>query len=506
MKEIFPEYYEPDGDDFRGLWSGCLFAFDANVLLDLYRISEESREDLLSLLENPHYLERLWLPHQAALEFQQNRLDVIFSKQISLERVESAFTGGIETFIAGVRKEGEALNKLNRLQGASPIIDIEKLIAPLDGEVERISIKLAEERTNILGGQGKDTIRQRLDSLFSGKVGQPYTLERIKEVAFEGKTRFEKRIPPGYMDYSKKLAGVTDPDDETNQYNQFGDLVLWKQILDKAKQEKRNIVFVTSDTKEDWFLEVKGRTVGPRFELIREALNETNVRFYSYPLVSFYRYAKTYLEQSVRQETVAEVEAVVQAPVLRDGRKTYRLLSLVDTQVRAFLLPARINYFPEKDTLVVSFSPQHKFHHAQLLNRSERLLASAKKVFGEAITIEIHGPLRHDTPTLLSGDTVQRGIMFASTESEIENDSSDEEGEPFISNDLQDDFWGETDTEETNQKLQFVGGERVVHPKFGQGTIVGISGTGARAEVAVIFKEAGPKRLLLRYANLTRLD
>jgi len=46
------------------------------------------------------------------------------------------------------------------------------------------------------------------------------------------------------------------------------------------------------------------------------------------------------------------------------------------------------------------------------------------------------------------------------------------------------------------------GGERVTHPKFGAGTVVGVSGDGPRAEITVVFKEAGPKRLLLKYANL----
>ncbi len=47
------------------------------------------------------------------------------------------------------------------------------------------------------------------------------------------------------------------------------------------------------------------------------------------------------------------------------------------------------------------------------------------------------------------------------------------------------------------------GGERVKHPKFGSGTVVGVSGDGPRAEITVVFKEAGPKRLLLKYANLS---
>jgi DNA helicase-2/ATP-dependent DNA helicase PcrA len=53
------------------------------------------------------------------------------------------------------------------------------------------------------------------------------------------------------------------------------------------------------------------------------------------------------------------------------------------------------------------------------------------------------------------------------------------------------------------EEVVFRGGEKVSHPKFGSGTVVGVSGEGARAEITVIFDKAGAKRLLVRYANLS---
>ncbi len=51
--------------------------------------------------------------------------------------------------------------------------------------------------------------------------------------------------------------------------------------------------------------------------------------------------------------------------------------------------------------------------------------------------------------------------------------------------------------------LSVRGGERVRHPKFGVGTVVGVSGQGAKAEVTVVFEQAGAKRLLLKFSGLT---
>jgi len=62
---------------------------------------------------------------------------------------------------------------------------------------------------------------------------------------------------------------------------------------------------------------------------------------------------------------------------------------------------------------------------------------------------------------------------------------------------------GEADTEGVSAEPSYKGGEKVRHPKFGEGTVVGVSGEGARAEITVVFKEAGPKRLLAKYANLS---
>jgi DNA helicase-2/ATP-dependent DNA helicase PcrA len=49
------------------------------------------------------------------------------------------------------------------------------------------------------------------------------------------------------------------------------------------------------------------------------------------------------------------------------------------------------------------------------------------------------------------------------------------------------------------------GGEKVSHPKFGKGTVVGVSGQGPRAEITVVFDDSnvGAKKLALKYANLT---
>jgi DNA helicase-2/ATP-dependent DNA helicase PcrA len=62
--------------------------------------------------------------------------------------------------------------------------------------------------------------------------------------------------------------------------------------------------------------------------------------------------------------------------------------------------------------------------------------------------------------------------------------------------------WGD---QELNQDLpRLVKGERVVHPTFGSGTVLEISGFGPDLKVTVDFESVGKKKLVARYANLER--
>ncbi|XQU07977.1 hypothetical protein P4544_15655 [Halomonas sp. LY9] len=43
MKDVFPEYFK-DRDELEKIWENCIFVFDANVIIDLYRYSEDTKK------------------------------------------------------------------------------------------------------------------------------------------------------------------------------------------------------------------------------------------------------------------------------------------------------------------------------------------------------------------------------------------------------------------------------------------------------------------------------
>ncbi len=54
-------------------------------------------------------------------------------------------------------------------------------------------------------------------------------------------------------------------------------------------------------------------------------------------------------------------------------------------------------------------------------------------------------------------------------------------------------------------ELTYRGGEKVTHPKFGEGQVLAVAGLGDKQEVTVHFPSAGAKKLLVKFANLTRM-
>jgi hypothetical protein len=75
MRDVYVGYYPPSEEGFKRLWQQGTIVLDTNVLLNLYRVSQATRDEVFAVLRK---LEgRLWLPYQVGLEFHQRRLTVI---------------------------------------------------------------------------------------------------------------------------------------------------------------------------------------------------------------------------------------------------------------------------------------------------------------------------------------------------------------------------------------------------------------------------------------------
>lgn len=287
---MFPGRYRPTEEEFRKMWCEGLFVLDANALLNLYRYSDHTRGQLIEVLRGVE--ERLWLPHQVAYEFINRRLTVIAEqgrKYAQLREHLKNVSEVIEKHTSELHRDTalRAEDVLNPSNVQQSFDNLEEYLKKQEGGLPKLSNSPKEDEVWLL-----------VDEVFDGKVGEPYAPERKKEVFEEGEKRYAQRVPPGYEDQDK--------DGE----EQYGDLLVWFQILDKVKQANKPIVFVTDDRKGDWWWIFQKRTIGPRPELVEEIRNRAEVPFYIYPPGRFIEEAQRFLGQTVSNEAISEAQGL----------------------------------------------------------------------------------------------------------------------------------------------------------------------------------------------------
>lgn len=104
MKDKFNWYFSPSKDEIDAIWDTGILTVDANVLLDLYRYHESTRNSLISNLKN--FNGRLWLSSQAAEEFFRNRSKVIASSEKTFKQANEdidKLKGSLESTITQLK-------------------------------------------------------------------------------------------------------------------------------------------------------------------------------------------------------------------------------------------------------------------------------------------------------------------------------------------------------------------------------------------------------------------
>lgn len=309
MKSKFSEFYPLEKEDFSSLWEEAVFAFDANFLLNFYSYSHDTREELFNLLDT--IADRLWLPNQAGYEYHKNRPDRITKEA---DRYE-AITAPLEKILEDLKS-----GKSHPFIGSEMLSEYEELS-------EKISEALAQGKAAQQELVKEDPIRDRLTALYQDKVGDPFSSDDLTNIFSEGARRYEKNIPPGYQDHKK-----SEPD-------RYGDLVLWKQLIDYARQNSRSVIFVTDDKKNDWWLIARnGERIGPRPELLKEFHEEANQSVYIYSADRFIEHAKDkgteISEKAVREMAEVSERRKSSLKQLRNALYSRELQDLINRQVQ----------------------------------------------------------------------------------------------------------------------------------------------------------------------------
>jgi hypothetical protein len=189
---------------------------------------------------------------------------------------------------------------LNTLNGFSrhPLIQVGSITEALKNTFSEIKDDLSNTRKNHPELTRDDRVRDEVTKIFEGRVGPAYPDEQLRKIYAEGKVRYEKNIPPGFKDDHK--------DDELK----YGDLVVWKQLVDKAKESNKPLIFVTDDRKDDWWERTKGKVIRPRPELIQEMWSVAGAKFYMYQTDPFMEQAAKRFKRKVKQNAIDEIKEI----------------------------------------------------------------------------------------------------------------------------------------------------------------------------------------------------
>lgn len=282
MHETFFEWYPLTEAELEHIWRDGVIVPDANVFLSFYRWSDKTRNEMFALLER--FADRLWVPHQAALEYHRSRIGAL------LDQMKAC-----RTFIDRVERDVVQVLQTAQRQPMVSEPTFERLRASWTAAVEELN----QTVTTLESFIADDPIRERLTALTQRRVGPPLSAESQARIEREGPRRYEEQIPPGYRDDKKKRS----PDQK------WGDLVVWFQMIEEAARSGKPMIFVTGDEKEDWWRDEYGRKLGARPELIVEFRHNTGQLIVFYTPAIFSEHARDRAGATVAASAVQEMRA-----------------------------------------------------------------------------------------------------------------------------------------------------------------------------------------------------
>jgi hypothetical protein len=367
LRDSFRAYYRPSGQNLADIWEEGIIVLDTNTLLNFFRYTPSTRDEFLGVLEK--LSESLWIPHHVGLEFQRRRLGVISTTSEAFTKVTDAL-GRAKGDIGTTLNEFKHHPSLNRG-------DIKQEVGNfIDALSEKLQKQKEEHLTRLVTDGDADSTFERITDLFDGRVGAAFSADEISVLEVEGKERYEKKVPPGFKDKS-----------DSNP-NQYGDLIIWKEILRLGAERKLPVIFVTDDAKEDWWWKHGGETQGPRVELVEEywAVAERRIHFYE-PL-RFLEYAKQQTNTTVSRQSLEEVEEVsssygIAQRVLQDRRddlqveQTRMMQRQMSARASNGLSPAKRADIHAELRRVVE---QHQAAEAQLAFMAHQMASTEKTV------------------------------------------------------------------------------------------------------------------------------
>ncbi|MGG5322341.1 hypothetical protein IGL76_003119 [Enterococcus sp. DIV2381] len=266
MKDQFHVFNVGEMPELDSKNKELLVVLDTNILLHVLRYSKDSREKLFQSIEKVK--SRLFIPYIVGLEYNINKKDVMYS----LKNAESSFKKKYEAIKSKTIKDfNTEFNQLGSKITSSDEAEVRKKIKEYFSETlnetfDNFFKKKVREELNLITVDNQSI--NRFEELYEGKVAEKPEQSWITEIEEKGKERYDKNIPPGYMDKNKTDISIFY---DMHYQKKYGDLILWEEIIKRAKDEQiKKVIFISDDLKEDWIFKIEEEEIGVRAELREE--------------------------------------------------------------------------------------------------------------------------------------------------------------------------------------------------------------------------------------------
>ncbi len=233
-----------------------IVVLDTNILLKIYRASPDFAEYALSCLGE--ITDYVCLPYNVYWEYEKHRNSAYKKKMKSIDNSEENCNKVVSLIQSKMLVQCDELKK-------NGYPDIDKLIDSVLTNIEVIENKVGsyfEDHQNLdyLNKWDNDKV---LDIVKLFEIMPEPSASLIYNICRKGEQRYKKLIPPGYKD--NKKDGVF----------KYGDYISWVETYKYAQLNKKNVIFVTDDVKEDWWEKNEKGEILFRKELIKEFRRKT---------------------------------------------------------------------------------------------------------------------------------------------------------------------------------------------------------------------------------------
>ncbi|WP_313370952.1 PIN-like domain-containing protein [Sedimentibacter sp.] len=244
--------------EFKRIWNEGIISVDTSALIFLQECNAELAKYVMDTLLFAE--DRIWItPQVAQCEMVKNFSYSDNNDYGSIGRLNK-FQKTLTNSVTKIDNVFITLSNELREEGHELLADV--ITSANTNELFYSMLSEFNTRAKETSDENRKFIQSGLVKIFQHelckKTSNVFNDEEIAQIKEEGIQRYENKIPPGYCDHKK--------DD-----NEFGDLIVWKELLQKSKLTKRPILFITRDKKEDWFSLEGNSIIDVRGELLQEA-------------------------------------------------------------------------------------------------------------------------------------------------------------------------------------------------------------------------------------------